>query len=186
MRIQSVLAPVACMAAAFFLGRRTSNPQNFPAGKIPTAGKPDALVRFKRSGSDVHVPEYATPGSACVDLSAYISEPVTLAPGQTAKLPTGLAIELPSKDYVALMYPRSGISVRHGITLVNSVGVIDSDYRGEMAVPVINLGKEPYTIQPGERIAQLCIAPVRHVRWSEAEALSPTSRGAGGFGSTGK
>ena len=101
-------------------------------------------------------------------------------------IPTGLAIELPDAGCVALLYARSGLAVKHGLTLPNCVGVIDSDYRGEIKVALINLGQEPYTIEPGERVAQLCIAPVWQAAVVQALDLSDTVRGAGGFGSTGK
>ena len=101
-------------------------------------------------------------------------------------IPTGLAIEIPSSEYAAFIFARSGLSVKHGIGLLNSVGVIDSDYRGELKVPMVNLGAEAYTIQPGERVAQLCIAPVYTAAFVQADALDETARGEGGFGSTGK
>lgn len=116
---------------------------------------------------------------------ALVDEPLTVAPMQRILVPTGLAIELPGAECVALVYARSGLSIKHGLCMANGVGVIDSDYRGELRVPMINLGTEAYTIQPGERIAQLCIAPVWQAAFVQAETLSETDRGAGGFGSTG-
>ena len=125
-------------------------------------------------------------GPAAADLCAVLDEPLTLAPGQRAMIPTGLAIELPDASCVALVYARSGLAIKHGLTLSNSVGVIDSDYRGEIRVGLVNLGGEAYTIAPGERVAQLCIAPVWQAAFVQADALNDTARGAGGFGSTGK
>jgi dUTP pyrophosphatase len=121
-----------------------------------------------------------------MDLVACMEEPVILSSGGRAMIPTGLAMALPTADWVGLVYARSGLAVRHGITLSNCVGVIDSDYRGEIRVGLCNLGQEPYTIQPGERIAQLVISPVLLPLVEEADELDNTERGAGGFGSTGK
>ncbi len=143
-------------------------------------------VKYKLLDPRAKAPAYATAGAAAADLCALLDEPLTLAPGQRTMIPTGLAIELPDAQCVALLYARSGLAIKHGLTLPNCVGVIDSDYRGEVRVGLINLGTEPYTIQPGERIAQLCIAPVWQAAFVQANDLSDTDRGAGGFGSTGK
>ena len=143
-------------------------------------------VKYKLLDPRAKAPAYATAGAAAADLCALMDEPLTLAPGQRAMIPTGLAIELPDAQCVALLYARSGLAIKHGLTLPNCVGVIDSDYRGEVRVGLINLGTEPYTVQPGERIAQLCIAPVWQAAFVQANDLSDTDRGAGGFGSTGK
>ena len=143
-------------------------------------------VHYKLLDPRAKAPAYATPGAAAADLCAVLDAPLTLAPGQRAMVPTGLAIELPDAGCVALVYARSGLAVKHGLTLSNCVGVIDSDYRGEVRVGLINLGGEPYTIAPGERIAQLCIAPVWQAAFVQADELGDTARGAGGFGSTGK
>ena len=143
-------------------------------------------VRFLRLDPRAVAPAYATPGAAAADLCAVLGAPLTLQPGQRAMIPTGLAIELPDANCVALLYARSGLAIKHGLTLPNCVGVIDSDYRGEVKVGLINQSAEPYTIQPGERIAQLCIAPVWQAAFVESAQLSDTARGAGGFGSTGK
>lgn len=143
-------------------------------------------VQYKLLDPRARVPAYATSGSAAADLCAVLDAPLTMAPMQRVLIPTGLAIELPGPDCVALVYARSGLAVKHGITMANGVGVIDSDYRGELRVALINLGQEPYTIQPGERVAQLCIAPVWQAAFRPAETLSDTQRGVGGFGSTGK
>ena len=143
-------------------------------------------VKYKLLDPRAKAPAYATPGAAAADLCAVLDEPLTLAPGQRAMIPTGLAIELPDASCVALVYARSGLAIKHGMTLSNSVGVIDSDYRGEIRVGLVNLGSEAYTIAPGERVAQLCIAPVWQAAFVQADALNDTARGAGGFGSTGK
>ena len=132
------------------------------------------------------LPKYATPGSAAMDLTACMDEPVTIAPRQLVTIPTGIAIALPSADYVALIFARSGLGVKHGISLSNGVGVIDSDYRGELKVGLTNLSDTPYTIQPGDRIAQLAILPVTQPTVVQVAELDETDRGTGGFGSTGK
>lgn len=132
------------------------------------------------------LPAYATPGAAAADLCALLDAPLTLAPGQRMLVPTGLAIELPGRGAVALVYARSGLALKRGLGLANGVGVIDSDYRGELKVPLLNQSDAPQTIEPGERIAQLCIAPVWQADFVAAAALSDTERGAGGFGSTGR
>ncbi len=143
-------------------------------------------VKYKLVDPRAKAPAYATPGAAAADLCAVLDAPLTLAPLERAMIPTGLAIELPGPDCVALVYARSGLAIKQGVTLSNCVGVIDSDYRGEIKVGLINQSTAPYTIQPGERIAQLCIAPVWQASFTPAGALSETERGAGGFGSTGK
>ena len=144
------------------------------------------MLKIKKVKENAKVPHRATSGSAGLDLCACIDEPVTLEGGDTAVIPTGIAIALPSADYGAFVFPRSGIAVKHGIGLLNSVGVIDSDYRGEIMVGVINQVKEAYTIQPGERIAQMVIMPVSMMPVEEVAELDDTDRGAGGFASTGK
>ena len=137
-------------------------------------------------GKDIPYPFYATAGAAAMDLCACVDAPVEVAPRALVSIPTGIAIALPSAEYVALVFARSGLGIKHGIALSNGVGVIDSDYRGELKVPMVNLGAEAYTIQPGERVAQLCIAPVYTAAFVQADALDETARGEGGFGSTGK
>lgn len=132
------------------------------------------------------LPTFATEGSAGADLRANLDEPMTLEPMGRAMIPTGLAMQLPSADYGAFVFARSGLAVKHGLTLSNGVGVIDSDYRGEIQVGLVNLSQEAYTIQPGERIAQLVLMPVTRFAAVEAETLEDTARGAGGFGSTGR
>ena len=137
-------------------------------------------------GKELKKPTYATEGSAGLDLPACIDEAVTLNPGDRTAIPTGIAIELPSPDYVAYVFARSSLGLKKGITLPNAVGVIDSDYRGEIKVALTNISDEPYTINPGERIAQLVIAPVIKAEFKEKDELEQTQRGSGGFGSTGK
>lgn len=139
-----------------------------------------------KMGKDFPLPKFATPGSAAMDLLACIDSPVTLAPGARQTVPTGIAIALPSADYVALVYARSGLGIKHGIAPANCVGVIDSDYRGELLVGLQNSSDQEYVIQPGDRIAQLMIAPVIQARITMVDELDETARGAGGFGSTGK
>ncbi|WP_299302127.1 dUTP diphosphatase [uncultured Fretibacterium sp.] len=148
---------------------------------------PDKMVRvlIARSGraKDFPLPEYATPASAGVDLRA--SEARVIPPGGRALVPTGLRIALP-EGYEAQVRPRSGLALKHGVTLPNSPGTIDADYRGEIGVILMNLGQEPFVVEPGDRIAQMVVAPVARVAWSEAEVLDATERGEGGFGSTGR
>lgn len=143
------------------------------------------VTRLQQGFEDIPLPEYATPLSAGVDLRAAIEEPLELHPGDIVAVPTNLAIELPP-DYEAQVRPRSGLALKHGLILPNSPGTIDADYRGEIRVIMSNIGKAPYVIQRGERIAQLVIAPVTHVSWQETGALGDTTRGAGGFGHSGK
>lgn len=133
------------------------------------------------------LPRYETSGSAGMDLRAALpeDEPVTLQPGEWRLIPTGLAIALPD-GYEAQIRPRSGLAAKHAITCVNTPGTVDSDYRGEMRVNLINHGRDPFTIQRGERIAQMVIAPVIQAVWDEVDSLDETERGAGGFGSTGR
>ncbi len=142
-------------------------------------------VFVKKLRSGALPPAYQTPGAAGADLCACVEAPVKLEPGQRKLIPTGIALEIP-EGYEGQVRPRSGLAVKHGIALPNSPGTIDSDYRGEVQVILINLGSEPYEIKNGERIAQLVIAPVTRGSFQEAPELSGTSRGAGGFGSTGK
>ena len=131
------------------------------------------------------VPAYATPLSAGVDLKANLTEPLTLQPLQRTLVPTGLYIALPA-GYEAQVRPRSGLAAKHGITVLNTPGTIDADYRGEIKVILVNLSDTPFEIVPGERIAQMVIARHEQVEWEQVDALDETSRGAGGFGSTGK
>lgn len=131
------------------------------------------------------VPSYESPGAAGLDLAAAIEAPLTLPPGGRAKVPTGYAVELP-EGYEGQVRPRSGLAARHGVTLVNSPGTVDHDFRGEVHVLLVNLGDAPYTLSRGDRIAQMVIAPVVQARVELAEALSETARGENGFGSTGR
>ncbi len=137
-------------------------------------------------GREIPLPQFATPGSAAMDLRACIDRPVTIRAGERTVVPTGLAMALPSADYVALLFARSGLGIRKGVCLSNGVGVIDSDYRGEIGVGLVNLSQEAYTVQPGDRIAQLMVVPVERPTVSLVEDLDDTSRGSGGFGSTGR
>ena len=143
-------------------------------------------LKIKKLREDAKIPFRATQGSAGMDLSACIEEPVTIKPGDLALIPTGIAIELPSEQYVAYIFARSGLGIKHGICLSNGVGVIDSDYRGEVCVGLCNVSHKEYTITPGERVAQMVISPVSLMPVCEVEELSGTERGEGGFGSTGK
>ena len=132
-------------------------------------------------------PEYATPGSAAVDLRAALEEDeiVTIAPGARALIPTGLSISPESSEYVAVIAARSGLGIKKGISLSNGIGVIDSDYRGEICVGLINHGEEPFEVRRGDRIAQMMFMPVATAAFTVVETLDETARGAGGFGSTG-
>ena len=136
-------------------------------------------------GGEIPYPFYASAGAAAMDLHACLEEPVTIGPGELVSLPTGIAVALPSPDYMALVFARSGLGVRHGIALSNGVGVIDSDYRGEIRVGLTNLSRTPYTISPGDRIAQLAVVPVARATPVPVRDLDETERGSGGFGSTG-
>lgn len=135
-------------------------------------------------GADLPLPVYATTNSAGLDLLAAIDAPQTLAPGDRALVPTGLAISLPH-GFEAQVRPRSGLALKNGITVLNSPGTVDADYRGEVGVVLINLGDKPFKISRGMRIAQMIVAPVTQLLWQEEESLSETARGARGFGSTG-
>jgi dUTP pyrophosphatase len=131
------------------------------------------------------LPAYATEQSAGMDLRASISEPLTLNPLQRELVPTGLYIELPA-GFEAQIRPRSGLAIKHGISLVNTPGTVDADYRGEIKVILVNLSNEPFTLNPGERIAQMVVARHEKVQWDEVEVLEESARGEGGFGSTGR
>lgn len=136
-------------------------------------------------GKEIPLPYYATPGAAAMDLHACMDDSVTIAPGQRSIIKTGIAIALPDAGYVALVFARSGLSRKFGVAPSNCVGVIDSDYRGEIMVCLTNSGQEPYTIHPGDRIAQLAVLPVVQAELTLVDELPGTQRGAGGFGSTG-
>ena len=140
-------------------------------------------VQVKKLKDSAILPEYQTTQAAGMDLHACLDAPVTLAPMERRMIPTGLAIALPD-GYEAQIRARSGLSIKHGITMVNGIGTVDADYRGEVGALVINLGQEPFVIEPDMRIAQLVIAKYEHITWQESDALSDTDRGEGGFGST--
>lgn len=144
----------------------------------------DLLVKKVRENATIM--KKATKGSAGMDLCACIDKPLVLRPKQRATIPTGIAIAFESEEYAAFIFARSGLAIKHGITLSNAVGVVDSDYRGEVCVGLINLSDTPYEITPGERIAQMILMPCACVDIIEAEVLPQTQRGEGGFGSTGK
>jgi dUTP pyrophosphatase len=139
-----------------------------------------------RVGRDLPLPQYATAGSAGLDLRACLDAPLTLAPGRAELIPTGLAIHLEHPGLAAVILPRSGLGHRHGIVLGNLVGLIDSDYQGEVKISCWNRGGEPYTIRPGERIAQLVVVPVVQVRMQVVEEFTASERGAGSFGHSGR
>ena len=135
-----------------------------------------------KSGNEM--PKYSTPDSAGMDLRASLSEPVTLAPMQRALIPTGIYIALP-KGYECQIRPRSGLALKHGVTVLNSPGTIDADYRGEIGVILVNLSDKPFVVNNGERICQMVVARYDRVAWQQVETLDETERGAGGFGHTG-
>ena len=139
-----------------------------------------------RIGKEFPLPQYATAGSAGLDLRACLDVPLVLEPGKAELLPTGLSIYVEDPGLAAVILPRSGLGHKHGVVLGNLVGLIDSDYQGPLMVSVWNRGREPYTVQPGERIAQLIVVPVVQVEIEVVEDFSATSRGAGGFGHSGR
>ena len=142
-----------------------------------------AVQRVRAATDPLPLPAYQTEGAAGMDLLADVADPVQLAPGGRALVPTGLSVEIPS-GFEGQVRPRSGLAHRHGLTLLNSPGTIDADYRGEIKVLLINLGTEPVEVRRGDRIAQLVVAPVTRARWQEVVELTPTGRGRGGFGHT--
>lgn len=145
----------------------------------------DREVSFTLLRPGAAAPAYATPGSAAADLRNASEEPVTIRPGGRAMIPTGIAISLGSPEYVALLFARSGLAVKNGICLANGVGVIDSDYTGEIMVGLLNTSDRPFTVEPGDRVAQLAVVPVCRAVFNRVDALEETDRGSGGFGSTG-
>lgn len=142
-------------------------------------------IRIQKLDDRAEVPQYQTAGAAGADLHACLDAPVTLEPGAIELVPTGLAFEIP-KGYEVQLRPRSGLALKYGITLPNSPGTIDSDYRGEIKVIMMNLGKEPFVINHGERIAQMVVAKHETAEFEQVNDLSESTRGSGGFGSTGK
>lgn len=143
-------------------------------------------LNFKKVRENAKVPTRGTSGAAGMDMYACIDESITINPGELKIIPTGIAVALPSADYGVFLYARSGLGVKHGICLANGVGVIDSDYRGEICAGLCNVSNEPYTIQPQERICQMVVAPVVMAELNQVEELDDTLRGGGKFGSTGK
>lgn len=145
-----------------------------------------SVIKIKKLRENAKIPFRATPGSAGMDLYACLEKGVTILPQKIELIPTGIAVELENADQVALIYARSGLAIKHGIAPANCVGVVDSDYRGEVCVGLVNQTDVPFTVQPGDRIAQMVIAPVILPEVEVVGELSDTDRGAGGFGSTGK
>ena len=143
-------------------------------------------IRVQRlaGARDLPLPSPASPGSAGLDLRAAVAEELVIRPGERRLVPTGLVLEIPP-GWEGQVRPRSGLALRHGLTLANAPGTIDSDYRGEVGVLLVNLGESPVTVRRGDRVAQLVVAPVASVEWDEADDLAGTDRGGGGFGSTG-
>jgi dUTP pyrophosphatase len=142
-----------------------------------------AVVRLPH-GADLPLPAYASAGAAAVDLLAAIDEPLLIPPGGRALVPTGLAVALP-QDHELQIRPRSGLALKHGILIANAPGTIDADYRGEIAIILLNAGDAPFRVERGMRVAQGVLAPVTRISWAEVDSLDETARGAGGFGSTG-
>jgi len=145
----------------------------------------DVLIKQLPGSEDLPLPRYMTPHAAGMDLYAAVSDDMTLAPGERALVPSGIAIALPEGSE-AQIRPRSGLAIKHGITLLNAPGTIDADYRGEIKIIMANLGQEPFTIRRGERIAQMVVAPVLSARLQAVAELPETGRGSGGFGHTGR
>jgi len=143
-------------------------------------------IKIQKLREMAALPAYQSPAAAGADLCAAIDEPLTLSPMGRALVPTGIAAEPDTPDCVLLIAARSGLAVKKGVTLSNGIGVVDADYRGEIRVGLVNLGSEPVTIVPGERIAQLLVMPILRPTYQQASALGETDRGAGGFGSTGR
>lgn len=140
-------------------------------------------VKIKRLREGIPLPAYQTSGSAAMDIAAAIDEPIVLRPLERYAIPTGFALQLP-EGYEAQIRARSGLSLKHGITLANGIGTIDADYRGEVGVILVNISQEPFAVEPGMRIAQMVVAPYEQVTWEQTEDLTDTKRGAGGYGST--
>jgi len=147
-------------------------------------GESVPVLRVRKKEEGVTLPQYESSGAAGMDIRAFLDKDITVAPLGRVRIPTGLFLEIP-EGYEAQIRPRSGLAMHSGVTVLNTPGTIDSDYRGELGVILINLGPETFTIRNGDRIAQMIISPVVHVTVSEADKLSETERGIGGFGSTG-
>lgn len=147
-------------------------------------------IKFKKLnpklGETLPAPQYATAGAAGIDLVASLAEPLVVEPQTTVMIPTGLAVDIPSPNIVGLLFARSGLSLKHGLVLANAVGVIDSDYKGEVMCAIQNNGDKNYQVQPGDRIAQLVFLPVIQVTMEYVDELTPSQRGEAGFGSTGR
>ena len=141
-------------------------------------------IQIKKLSNEVLTPKYETPGSSGMDIAAYINEDVIINSGDKALIPTGFSLSIP-QGYEVQIRPRSGLAIKKGITILNTPGTIDSDYRGEVKVVLINLSKDKFTVQNGERIAQMVVCPIVQVSIEEVKELSETNRGIGGFGSTG-
>jgi dUTP pyrophosphatase len=144
----------------------------------------EVLVQRLPHAADLPLPSYATPGASGADVAAAVKDDVVLEPGERRGIPTGLVVAVPP-GYEVQVRPRSGMALRHGVTVANAPGTVDCDYRGELMVILINLSRERYTVRRGERIAQLVLAPVVQGTFSERDELPPSERGSGGFGSTG-
>ncbi len=150
-----------------------------------TSGSVTVAVLRLPHGDDLPLPRYATPGAAGLDLVAALPTAIVLAPRERALVPTGIAIALPS-EFEAQIRPRSGLALKAGVTVLNSPGTIDSDYRGEIGVILVNLGTDSYTVRRGDRIAQLVISPFARAAWAASDRLPPSDRATGGFGSSGR
>ena len=142
-------------------------------------------ILVKKFDKNIKLPTYKTSGSSGMDLVAYVKNKITIKPGKTAVIPTGIAVAIP-KNYEIQIRPRSGLAAKKGISVLNTPGTVDSDYRGEIKIILINLGKKPFIIKYGDRIAQMVLCPISKVKFLEVENLPKTIRGKGGFGSTGK
>ena len=143
------------------------------------------LIKYRVLREGAKIPSYATDGSAGADLSSAADTPVTVPAGGRAMIPTGIAVECGRRDVALMIYARSGLASKHGVALANGVGVVDSDYRGEICVALVNLSDKDYTVMPSERVAQLVVTPIIRAVFEETDSLSDTIRGGGGFGSTG-
>lgn len=157
-----------------------------PAARTGALRRIEVRILDPRVGREFPLPQHATSGSAGVDLRACIDEPLALEPGRTELIPTGIAIHIGDPGYAALILPRSGLGHKHGIVLGNLVGLIDSDYQGQVFVSCWNRGSDRFVVEPGERIAQLVIVPVAQVDFEVVESFDASTRGAGGFGSSGR